>query len=122
VALVVSRVNTEAMTLMLAELSQAVGETAHAAVLINGAGWHVTNDLEIPTNITLVPLPPYSPGLNAIERLGRHMRDTLLSNRLSTALDHIIDVCCATWNTLISQTGRIRSTCGYPWAAPVNIS
>jgi transposase len=79
--------------------------------------------MRIPTAIlTLVPLPPYSPELNAIERLWQHMRDTLLSHLLFTDLDHIIDVCCATSNTLISQPGRIRSTCGYPWAAPVNIS
>jgi hypothetical protein len=50
------------------------------------------------------------------------MRDTLLSHRLFTDLDHVIDVCCTTWNTLINQPGRIRSTCGYPSAAPVNIS
>jgi hypothetical protein len=34
----------------------------------------------------------------------------------------IIDICCTTWNALINQPGRIRSTCGYLWAAPVNIS
>jgi hypothetical protein len=52
----------------------------------------------------------------------RHRRDTRLSRRLFTDLDHIIEVCCTTWNTLIKQPGRIRSTCAYPWAAPVNIS
>ena len=57
-------------------------------MLIDGAGWHVANDLEVPPNITLVPLPPYSPELNAIERLWQHMRDTLLSHRLFTDLSH----------------------------------
>jgi hypothetical protein len=41
---------------------------AHAAVVIDGAGWHTSSDLVVPPNITLVPLPPYSPELNAIER------------------------------------------------------
>jgi len=48
-------------------------------VLIDGAGWHTANDLVVPANITLVPLPPYSPELNAIERLWQVMQDTLLS-------------------------------------------
>jgi hypothetical protein len=122
VALVVSRVSTEAMNLMLTEISQAVGETAHAAMLMNGAGWHTANDLEVPANITLVPLPPYNPELNAIEHLWQVMRDALLSHRLFIDVNYIIEVCCTTWNTLIKQPGRIRSTCGYPWAAPVMIS
>ena len=122
VALVVSRASTEAMNLMLTEISQAVGDMAHAAVLIDGAGWHTANDLVVPANITLVPLPPYSPELNAIERLWQVMRDTLLSHRLFTDLDHIIEVCCTTWNALLNQPGRIRSTCGYAWAAPVKTS
>jgi transposase len=86
------------------------------------AGWHVANDLEVPANIIFVPLPPYSPELNAIERLWQVMRYTLLSQRLFTDLYHIIEVCCTTWNTLIKQPGRIQSRCGYVWAAPVKTS
>jgi transposase len=63
-------------------------------------------------------LPPYSPELNAIERLWQVMRDTSLSHRLFTDLNHNIEVCCTTWNTLLNQPGRIRSTCGYAWAVP----
>jgi hypothetical protein len=32
----------------------AIGETAHAATLIDGAGWHVASALEVPANLTLV--------------------------------------------------------------------
>ena len=96
VALVVSRASTEAMNLMLTEISQAVGDTAHAAVLIDGAGWHTANDLEVPANITLVPLPPYNPELNAIEHLWQVMRDALLSHRLFIDVNYIIEVCCTT--------------------------
>ena len=33
------------------------------------AGWHIANDLRVPANITLLPLPAYSPELNPVERL-----------------------------------------------------
>jgi transposase len=38
-------------------------------MLIDNAGWHIANDLRVPPNISLVHLPPYSPELNAIEKV-----------------------------------------------------
>lgn len=121
VAIVMTRANTEAMTLMLEEISRAVSPSAHAAVIIDGAGWHTSHDLVVPGNITLVPLPPYSPELNAIEKLWQFMRQTLLSHRLFADLNAIMDVCCDVWNRILEEPGRIRSTCGYQWASQVKI-
>lgn len=120
-AIVMTRANTEAMSLMLEEISRTVAPGAHAAVVIDGAGWHTSSDLVVPPNLTLVPLPPYSPELNAIERLWQFMRDTLLSHRLFTDLNAILDACCCVWNRILQEPGRIRSTCGYPWAQKVKI-
>ncbi|MGH6863306.1 MAG: transposase, partial [Methylocella sp.] len=64
-ALIMPYVNTEAMTLHLKEISQNVARGAHAIVIIDGAGWHGAHDLRVPDTITLPPLPPYSPELNA---------------------------------------------------------
>ena len=119
IAVVLSRASSEAMDIMLAELSQAVAPGAHAAVLIDGAGYHIAGDLTVPDNITLVRLPSYSPELNAIEKLWQFMRENILSHRLFDSLDHIIDVCCDAWNRILAEPGRIRSTCGYPWASQV---
>ncbi|WP_143268071.1 IS630 family transposase [Azospirillum agricola] len=112
-AIVMTRANTQAMTLMLEEISRTVAPGAHAAVVIDGAGWHTSGDLVVPANITLVPLPPYSPELNAIERLWQFMRDNLLAHRLFADLNAILDVCCQVWNQILAEPGRIRSTCGY---------
>ncbi len=118
-AIVMTRANTEAMTLMLEEISRTVAPGAHAAVVIDGAGWHTSGDLVVPANITLVPLPPYSPELNAIERLWQFMRHTLLAHRLFADLNAILDVCCQVWNQILAEPGPIRSTCGYHWALQV---
>jgi transposase len=61
-----------------------------------------------------VRLPPYSPELNAIEKLWRFMRDNILSHRRFDQLDHTINACCKAWD-------RIRSTCGYDWVSKVKI-
>jgi hypothetical protein len=60
VALVLPDVSTAAMDVFLAELGRAVPAGAHAALLLDGAGWHVSEALTVPANLTLIPLPPYS--------------------------------------------------------------
>jgi hypothetical protein len=48
--------NTDAMTLHLAEVAQTVTPGAHAVVLMDQAGWHMTKALIKPENISIVPL------------------------------------------------------------------
>jgi len=119
VALVMTHLDAEAMNLFLAELAQAVAPGAHAVVLMDKAGWHIAGDLVVPANITPVFLPSYSPELNPIERLWLYLKDNQLSHRVFDGPDEIIDACCDAWNTLIAETGRIRSLCSYPWLQKV---
>ncbi len=121
VALVMTGLDTKAMNLFLAELSQAVAPGAHAVVLMDKAGWHIAGDLVVPSNLSLVFLPPYSPELNPIERLWLYLRDNQLTHRLFADIAQIIDACCDAWNTLLTETGRIRSLCSYPWLEKVSV-
>src|ERR1700720_1391600 len=73
--LVLPSCNSEAMALHLEEISLAVAPDAHALVLLDQAGWHVSKKLPIPDNITLLPLPPKSPELNPVENIWQFMRD-----------------------------------------------
>lgn len=120
VALVMTRLDTEAMNLFLVELSQAVAPGAHAAVLMDRAGWHIAGELAVPANITPVFLPPYSPELNPIERLWLYLKDNQLSHRVFDGTAEIIDACCDAWNVLLAETGRIQSLCSYPWLKKVS--
>src|SRR5689334_21300880 len=81
-----TRLDTAAMNLFLAELAQAVAPGAHGIVLMDKAGWHTAGDLVVPENLSLVFLPPYSPELNPIERLWLHLRDNRLSLSFSRPL------------------------------------
>src|SRR5258708_12722821 len=60
-ALVLPRCNIAAMNLHLAEIAMAVAPGAHAVLLLDQAGWHLSATLVLPPNITLLPLPPTSP-------------------------------------------------------------
>ena len=81
-ALVLPRCNTEGMTLHLAEISAAVAPGAHAMLILDQAGWHISASLVIPANITILPLPAKCPELNRQENVWQFMRDNWLSNRM----------------------------------------
>lgn len=50
-------VNTDYMNAHLRFISEAVGQDAHAILVLDQAGWHTTKDLKVPDNLTLLPLP-----------------------------------------------------------------
>jgi hypothetical protein len=58
------------MQLDLDEIATKVTPGAHAIVILDQAGWHGAKDLEVPSNISLLPLPPRSPELNSQENIG----------------------------------------------------
>src|SRR6266576_3362638 len=89
--LVLPRCNTAAMALHLAEISQAVEPGCHAVLLLDQAGWHLSDKLAIPDNITLMPLPAKSPELNPTENIWQFMRDNWLSNRIFRSYEDILD-------------------------------
>jgi hypothetical protein len=73
------------MNLHLAEIAAAVAPGAHAVLILDQAGWHVSAKLIVPPNITLVPLPPKCPELNPIENVWQYMRANWLSDRIFDA-------------------------------------
>jgi transposase len=115
-ALIMPRANTEAMQKHLDEISLTVAPDAHALVLLDKAGWHTTRKLEAPANITLVPLPPACPELNAAENIWQYLRQTYLSNRVFPSYEAILDACQDAWRKLLAETGRITSIATRQWA------
>jgi transposase len=87
--------------------------------LLTGAGWHDERALHVPADLTLVPLPPYAPDLNPVERIWLYLRERYLSYRLLADEEAVVEACCRAWNALTAETGRIRSLCAYPYLAKV---
>lgn len=113
VALISPTVNTYLMNVHLRHLSEQLGPQRHAVLILDGAGWHKANDLQVPVNITLLHLPPYSPELNPVERVWHWLRDRKLSNRVLPA-DDDLDALLAEVITQITPE-RFRSTCHTDW-------
>jgi len=47
----------------------------HAGLLLDEAEWHLSDQVPVPDNITLLPLPPKCPELNVMENIWQFMRD-----------------------------------------------
>jgi transposase len=59
------------------------------AFIIDGAGWHRSDRLEIPDNITIIFLPPYSPELNPVERFWLHLKQNVMHNVMFESLEDL---------------------------------
>jgi hypothetical protein len=116
-ALVLPEVSTAAMQVFLDHFATTIAPDAQVALVLDGAGWHGARDLVVPPNISPIPLPPYAPELNPVERVWLHLRERLLSHRLLDGYDAILDACCEAWNALTPE--RIRSLTAFPWISKV---
>lgn len=111
--------NTEAMQEFLHRFAGTLAADEHAVMVLDQAGWHGAAALVVPGNITLVPLPPYSPELNPVERVWLFLKERFLSHRLHADYDAIADAAARAWNHLVAEAGRITSLCSYPWIPKV---
>ncbi len=118
VALVLPEADAAAMNLMLAELARAVPDDAHAVLVLDRAGWHISGDLAVPANLTLLHLPAKSPELNPLEKVWQYARDRHLSHRVLADYDAVVDAACRAWNALAAEPGRLHSLTAFPWLPP----
>jgi hypothetical protein len=120
-AIIMPAVSTEAMNEHLKEISTQVAARAHAVLICDGAGWHQTGgDLDVPDNISLLPLPSYATELNPMENVREYLRANKLCALVWDSYDDIVAACKAAWDFLIEDPARIRSIGHRDWAC-VNV-
>ena len=116
-AIIMPGVNAAAMSEHLAEISTQVAPGAQAVLICDGAGWHQTGGrLRVPDNITLLPLPPYSPELNPMENVWHYLRENTLCSLVWDSYEAIVEACTTAWHFLINDPERIRSIGAREWA------
>ena len=72
---ILPRCDTRGMQWHLDEIANQVAPGAHAVLMMDRAGWHMTDKLIVPANITIIALPPRSPELNPVENVWKFMRE-----------------------------------------------
>ena len=116
-ALILPECPTGMMQLHLEEISRSVEDGFHAIVIIDRASWHTTEALNIPQNISLLPLPLYSPELNPMEQIWQKIKSDSLTNTTFKNYDNIIEKCAKAWNSFYDKDGNIKELCSRAWAS-----
>ena len=110
--LVLPRCNTGWMNVFLRELSK---EYPDDAILLccDGAPWHKSGGLEVPGNIRLFHIPPYTPEMNPVEQVWKEIRSKGFRNEIFPTLEKVVDRLCDTICGLTKET--IKSITGRRW-------
>lgn len=104
--------NGETFQIFLKELSCRNPNEFKVIVLDNGP-FHKGKSLEIPKNIALVFLPPYSPELNPAELVWLNMKRKL-TNKIFKTMDHLKLELNQIVETIITET-FIKNLCGFSY-------
>jgi transposase len=101
-------------------ISEQAGPEVQVILVLDRASWHLSKALQVPENITLLHLPPYSPELNPAERSWAYLRSHSLSNRVYHDYDDLFQACGKAWNRLTPE--QLCSICHTEWIPRTNHS
>lgn len=99
--------NTEAMNVFLNLMAQEYHDY-RMVILLDKAGWHTSSMLELPANIKLMHLTPYSPELNPVELLWREVRAKYFHNQFFNSLDDVEKCLCKAMNNFNSNHDSVK--------------
>ena len=110
--LVMPYCNTVCMNIFLKQLSEHYSEDI-ILLCCDGAAWHKSAGLELPENIVLFHIPPYTPEMNPIEQIWKEIRKRGFRNEIFATLEKVVDRLCDTICKLSNQV--ISSITGRQW-------
>jgi transposase len=110
-ALIMPELNAEVLNLFLEQLSRELPAGVHAVLSWDGAGFHTSGDLVVPSNISLILLPPYSPELNPVENLWHYLRAHHWSNRAYQDYDALESEAARSLCTVCCDREKLKTIC-----------
>jgi transposase len=84
-------------------------------MFMDQAAWHKTKALEIPANIKLLNLPPYSPELNPTEHLWEDIREQWFPNLVFKSIAAVEDTLVEGLVSLERDAVRVAKLTGFKW-------
>jgi len=112
------KMNTDSMTGFLAQVSAAHCEEFIVMVL-DGASSHKSKDLKTPDNLSLIPLPSYSPELNPAEQIWNILRRDYFANRVFDSLNAATNQAEHGLAEMAADKSAIRNLTNWPWISAI---
>jgi transposase-like protein len=112
--LILPSVNGACMQVFVDEVASRHAEE-NILMVVDGAGWHRSQDLQMPSNLRLLFLPAYAPELNPVEHLWDELRAKSFHNRVFdsiASLEKHLEQALADFE---QSPKRARGIAGWPW-------
>lgn len=110
-------VNAAVVNLFLEQFAWELPAGVHAVLLWDGAGYHISEGLEIPKNVSLIQLLPYSPELNPVENLWHYLRSHYWSLRVYRDYEALEEAATGAWREVCLKPELVESICNAPYVS-----
>lgn len=114
VSLILPDMRTECMNLFLQELSNRYPDE-HIGLVLDGAASHRAKTLQVPDNISIIPLPPYSPELNPVENFWKELKKEGFYNKSFDSITAVEDQLEKMLKHFQDNPKLVQSVVGYDW-------
>lgn len=119
-SLILPWVNAHTMSMFLSTVSQRHPDE-YIVMVMDQAGWHIAQELEVPKNMRLVLLPPYSPEINPAEHIWDALREDCIGNTVFASLDAADKALSKGLRSLESDPERMQSLTGFNWITSISL-
>jgi putative transposase len=109
--LLMPELNAAVINPFLEQFARELPAGVHAVPIWDGAGYHTSKDLVVPSNVSLIQLPPYSPELNPVENLWHYLRSHHWSNRVSDGHDELESEAIRSSDVVCQDAENLKSIC-----------
>lgn len=112
------KMNTEGMGRFLKQVREAHPAEFNVMV-VDCASSHKSKELEVPKNISLVFLPPYSPELNPAEQIWNVLRRDYFANKVFDSLDTATEQAEEGLAAMSKNRENTKSLTNWPWISAI---
>ena len=118
---VTDKMNTQEMGGFIQQVSEAY-PNEFIVMIVDGASSHRSKELQLPENIRLIRLPPYSPELNPQEHVWDDLREKAFPNRVCDDMDEVVCRLKDELERMATEPARLQSLTGWPWIISLNLN
>jgi len=113
-SLILPESSNQCMQVFLKEFQAYRGEK-NSIMIMDNAAWHTTEKITPLPHLKLAFQPPYSPELNPVEQLWKHIRNNYTHNHYWKSLNQMEDYLCEVLSTLSAAPDTIKSFSLFDW-------
>lgn len=114
ISLIMPYANYECMNIFLQEVAKNYSDY-QVIMFMDKAGWHRSKDSNVPDNIIIEFLPPYSPELNPTEMFWKVMRARFFHNVFFNSMNAVEQTLVKAIQFFECNKSELESSVGFDW-------